>query len=331
MDFPDSVDHTRRKAIGAILLLTLSLTTKLTGKLLGQITGEVLSEYVGKSPKDLEKILFGNNNIQFIPLEVTDAKVYYAPYITLHNPFTEQKLQIELPLINNVAYLTVYNPFTEQKLQIALPSQSVSNRNINVGNLLSAIKSRNKKYGTNYQLYLVLGEKNLSQAVQQNDGIWYLLNPQIYYKNGIWYLLDPRIHSNIIISDRGWQDVYNALLNLLNGSATVVMPTSNQGPYSNSLWAWINGIGRVVTVYQNGQQVNSVLKYIDLVNYILRTPNNPDPTSQGILHVDTIANVQPVGVYQSQQNQNPVYEVNDDYGTYIVLVPGQGKPLFSNL
>jgi len=331
MDFPDSVDHTRRKAIGAILLLTLSLTTKLTGKLLGQITGEVLSEYVGKSPKDLEKILFGNNNIQFIPLEVTDAKVYYAPYITLHNPFTEQKLQIELPLINNVAYLTVYNPFTEQKLQIALPSQSVSNRNINVRNLLSAVKSRDERYGTDYRLYLVLGEANLSQAIQQNDDIWYLLDPQIYYKNGIWYLLDPRIRSNILISDRGWQDVYNALLNLLNGSATVVMPTSNQGPYSNSLWAWINGIDRVVTVYQNGQQVNSVLKYIDLANYILRTPNNPNPTSGGILHVDTIANVQQVGVYQSQKNQNPVYEVNDDYGTYIVLVPDQGKPLFSNL
>jgi len=327
MDFPDSVDHTRRKALEAILLLTLSSAFKLTGKLLGQITGEILSGYVGESPGDLEKRLFRDNDI--IPLEVTDAKVYYAPDITLHNPFTGQKLQIEIPLTDNVAYLTVYNPFTKQELQIALPSQSVSNRNINVGNLLSAIKSYNKKYGTNYRLYLVLGKENLSQVVQQNNGIWYLLNPQIYYKNGIWYLLDPRIRSNILITDREWQDVYNALLNLLNGSATVVMPTSYQGPYSNSLWAWINGIGRVVTVYQNGQQVNSVLEYIDLANYILRTPNNPDPSSQGILHVDTIANVQQVGIYNSGGNQNPVYEVNDDYGTYIVLV--QGKPLFSNL
>ena len=327
MDFPDSVDHTRRKALEAILLLTLSSAFKLTGKLLGQITGEILSGYVGESPGDLEKRLFRDNDI--IPLEVRNAKVYYAPDITLHNPFTGQKLQIEIPLTDNVAYLTVYNPFTKQELQIALPSQSVSNRNINVGNLLSAIKSYNKKYGTNYRLYLVLGKENLSQVVQQNNGIWYLLNPQIYYKNGIWYLLDPRIRSNILITDREWQDVYNALLNLLNGSATVVMPTSYQGPYSNSLWAWINGIGRVVTVYQNGQQVNSVLEYIDLTNYILRTPNNPDPSSQGILHVDTIANVQQVGVYQSQQNQNPVYEVNDDYGTYIVLV--QDNPLFSNL
>ncbi|MCC5446884.1 hypothetical protein [Candidatus Nanobsidianus stetteri] len=331
MDFPDSVDHTRRKAIKAILLLTLSSAFKLTGKLAGQIVGEVLSEYVGKSPRDLEEILFRNNDIQFIPLEVTDAKVYYAPYITLHNPFTEQKLQIEIPLIDNVAYLTVYNPSTEQKLQIALPSQSVSNRNINVGNLLSAIKSHNEKYGTNYRLYLVLGKENLSQVVQQNNGIWYLLNPQIYYKNGIWYLLDPRIRSNILISDRGWQDVYNALLNLLNGNATVVMPTLYQGPYSNSLWGWINGIGRVVTVYQSGQQVNSVENYINLADYILGTPNNPNPTSQGILNVDTIANVQQVGVYNSGGNQYPVYGVNDYYGTYIVLIPDQDKPLFSNL
>jgi hypothetical protein len=109
------------------------------------------------------------------------------------------------------------------------------------------------------------------------------------------------------------------------------MPTSNQGPYSNSLWGWINGIGKVVTVYQNGQQVNSVLEYIDLANYILRTPNNPDPSSQGILHVDTIANVQQVGVYQSQGNQYPVYGVNNYYITLIDFETEQGTPLFSNL
>jgi hypothetical protein len=109
------------------------------------------------------------------------------------------------------------------------------------------------------------------------------------------------------------------------------MPTSNQGPYSNSLWGWINGIGKVVTVYQNGQQVNSVLKYIDLADYILGTPNNSNPTSGGILHVDTIANVQQVGVYQSQGNQYPVYGVNNYYGTYIVLIQEQGNELFSNL
>jgi hypothetical protein len=78
----------------------------------------------------------------------------------------------------------------------------------------------------------------------------------------------------------------------LNGSAIVVMPTSNQGPYSNNLYGWSNDIDESIIIeYQNGQQVNSVLKYIDLANYIFRTPNNSNPTSQGILHVDTIANV----------------------------------------
>jgi hypothetical protein len=246
-----------------------------------------------QTSQSLEDILFGGSDMQFIPLEVTNIQMG-----------------------TNNAYLTVYDYLTNTELQIKLPIQYVSNRNINIGNLLSAVNNYNQNPGTNYKVYLVLGRAGLSQAVQQN-GVWYLPAPQIYY--------------NILITDREWQDVYNALLNLLNGNATVVMPTSYQGPYSNSLWAWINGIGNVVTVYQSGQQVNSVEDYINLADYILGTKNNQNPTSGGILHVDTIANVQQVGVYNSGGNQYPVYGVNDYYGTYIVLIPGKGNLLVSNL
>jgi len=242
-------------------------------------------------PQSLEQILFGNNNnMQFIPLKVTNVETD-----------------------SNNAYITVYSYLTNTQLKIALPIQYVSNGNINIGNLLSAVNNYNSNNGTNYVLYLVLGRAGLNQAIQQND-IWYLPDSQIYY--------------NIIISDRGWKDVYNALQNLGNGNATVVMPTSNQGPYSNSLWGWSNGIGSIIIVYQNGQQVNSVGNYINLADSILGTPNNPNPSSQGILHVDTIANVQQVGVYN---NQYPVDEVNKYFGTYIVLIQEQGNELFSNL
>jgi len=241
-----------------------------------------------QTPQNLEEILFGNNDIQFIPLEVKDVETD-----------------------SNNAYLTVYNYLKNTQLKIGLPIQYVSNGNINIGNLLSGVNNYNQNNGLNYKVYFLLGRANVDQAVQQN-GIWNLPAPQIYY--------------NILISDRGWKDVYNALQNLWNGNATAVMPTSQQGPYSNSLWGWDNG--SVIILYQNGQQVNSVTDYINLADSILGTPNNPNPSSQGILHVDTIASIQESGVYQ---NQYPVYGVNNYYITGIVLTTKQGYPLFSNL
>jgi hypothetical protein len=251
-------------------------------------TATQTSSTTTQPPQNLEQILFGNSNIQYVPLEVTNVETD-----------------------SNNAYLTVYDYLTNTQLQIALPIQYVSNGNINIGNLLSAVNNYNQNNGTNYGLYFVLGRANVNQAIQQN---------------GIWYLPAPQINYNILISDRGWKNVYNALQNFGNGNATVVMPTSNQGPYSNSLWGWNNGSS--IILYQNGQQVNSVINYINLADSILGTPNNTNPSSQGILHVDNIASIQESGVYQ---NQYPVYGVNNYFGTYIVFIQQQGNQLFSNL
>jgi hypothetical protein len=257
-------------------------------------TGPQTNSTTIQQPQNLEEILFGNSDKQFIPLELIDAETD-----------------------NNNAYLTVYDPLTNTQLQIALPIQYVSNGNINIGNLLSAVKNYNQNNGTNYKVYLVLGRANINQAILQN-GIWYLPAPQIYY--------------NIIISDREWENMYNVLQNLGNGNAMAVMPTSQQGPYPNSLWGWsnqpINGYNNIIILYQNGQQVNSVLNYINLADYILGTPNNSNPSSQGILHVDTIAGIQELGVYE---NRYPVVGVNNYLGTYIVFIQAQGYQLFSNL
>jgi len=251
-------------------------------------TGPQTNSTTTQPLQTLEEILFGNSDIQFIPLEVTDVKID-----------------------SNNAYLTVYDYLTNTQLQISLPIQYVSNGNINMGNLLSAVKNYNSTYKTNYKVYLVLGRANINQAILQN-GIWYLPAPQIYY--------------NIIISDKEWENMYNVLQNLWNGNAMVVMPTSQQGPYANSLWGWNNG--SIIILYQNGQQVNSVVNYINLADYILGTPNNLNPTSQGILHVNTIASIQKLGVYE---NKYPVVGVNNYLGTYIVFIQAQGYQLFSNL
>jgi len=271
-----------------------TVTETVTGTTTQTNTTTTTTTQPQSQPQSLEQILFGNSNKQFIPLKLTGAQIG----------------------INN-AYLTAYDYLTNTKLQMKIPIKYVSNGNINIGNILSAVNAYNRQYGTNYKVYLVLGRAGLSQAILQN---------------GEWILPDSQIPYNIVISDRDWQDVYNAFQNLLNGNAMVVMPTSNQGPYSNSLWEWINGIGSVIILYQDGQQVNSVGNDINLADYILGTPGNSNPSSGGILHVDTIANVQQIGTYQSQQGQQyPVYEINDYYGTYIVLIQSQGTSLFSNL
>jgi hypothetical protein len=272
---------------------TVTITETYTSNTTVTQTSTQTTTTTTQTSQSLEDIVFGGSDMPFIPLKLIDAEKD-----------------------SNNAYLTLYNPLKNNQLQIALPIQYVSNGNIDIVDILSAVKNYNQNYGTEYEVYVVVARLGLDQAIQQN-GVWYLPAPQIYY--------------NILISNRRWKDVYNALLKLLNGNATVVMPTSYQGPYSNSLWAWINGIGSVVTVYQSGQQVNSVENYINLANYILGTPNNPNPTSGGILHVDTIANVQQVGVYNSGGNQYPVYGVNDYDITIIDFETEEGNPIFSNL
>jgi hypothetical protein len=280
----------RRTITQTLKTNTTTTTYCLTNKTVTE-TGPQTNSTTIQSLQTLEEILFGNSDMQFIPLEVTDVKID-----------------------SNNAYLTVYDYLTNIQLQIALPIQYVSNGNINIGNLLSAVNNYDSTYKTNYKVYLVLGRANINQAILQN-GIWYLPASQIYY--------------NILISDREWKNVYNALQNLWNENAMVVMPTSQQGPYVSSLWGWNNSINSsIIILYQNGQQVNSVLNYINLADSILGTPNNSNPSSQGTLHVDTIASIQELGVYE---NRYPVVGINNYLGTYITFIQAQGYQLFSNL
>jgi hypothetical protein len=244
--------------------------------------------------QNLEQILFGNSNLQFIPLEVLDVQ-----------------------LNNNTAYLTVWDDYTQTELQLEAPIKYLSKGNITIGDLFSTVKNYNSTYGTNYQLYLVLGRTNVNEAIQQN-GKWILPASQIYY--------------NIIISDKNDKDIYDSLQKVMNGNAAVLMPILQSGPYANSLWGWsnqpINGYNNIIILYQNGQQVNSVTNYIKLADYILGELGNKNPTQSGILHVDTIANIDIAGTYQ---NSAAVVEVNNYLGTYIVFVQQKGNLLVPTL
>ena len=244
--------------------------------------------------QNLEQILFENSNLQFIPLKVLDVQ-----------------------LNNNIAYLTVWDDYTKTELQLEVPIKYLSKGNITVGDLFSRVKNYNSTYGTNYQLYLVLGRANVNEAIQQN-GKWILPASQIYY--------------NIIISDKNDKDIYDSLQKVMNGNAAVLMPILQSGPYANSLWGWsnqpINGYDNIIILYQNGQQVNSVTNYIKLADYILGEFGNKNPTQSGILHADTIANIDIAGTYQ---NSAAVVEVNNYLNTYIVFLQQKGNLLVPTL
>jgi len=244
--------------------------------------------------QNLEQILFENSNLQFIPLKVLDVQ-----------------------LNNNTAYLTVWDNYTQTELQLEVPIKYLSKGNITIGDLFSTVKNYNSTYGTNYQLYLVLGRANVNEAIQQN-GKWILPASQIYY--------------NIIISDKNDKDIYDSLQKVMNGNAAVLMPILQSGPYANSLWGWsnqpINGYDNIIILYQNGQQVNSVTNYIKLADYILGEFGNKNPTQSGILHVDTIANIDIAGTYQ---NSAAVVGVNNYLGTYIVFLQQKGNLLVPTL
>ena len=84
------------------------------------VTPTQTSSTTTQPPQILEQILFGNSNMQFIPLEVKDAKI--GGYNT---------------------HLSVYGYVTSMQLKIKLPVQYVSNGNINIGDPLSAVKEYN--------------------------------------------------------------------------------------------------------------------------------------------------------------------------------------------
>jgi len=242
----------------------------------------------------LEQILFGNSDIPFIPLEVLDVQ-----------------------LGTKNAYLTVRDYYTQKELQLKIPVEYLSNEYINIGDLSSKVNNYNLNNGTNYKIYLVLGRANVNKSILQN-GRWNLPFSQIYY--------------NILISDRDWIELYNALQNLMSGNATILMPTLQIGPYANSLWGWINqplnGYDNIIILYQNGQEVNNVINHINLADYILGRPNDVNPTQYGALHVDNVASINVTGRYS---NGDPEVTINKYLGTYIVVIPQQGNPLFPNL
>jgi len=239
---------------------------------------------------NLEKILFRDSDIPFVSLKVKKAKIN-----------------------NDVAYLTVKDHI---ELRIKLPTPYVSNGNINIVNLLSAVKSYNQEKGDNVGVYTLLGKESIKEAIPQNDN-----------KHNKWILQYP-MSFNIVVSSRGLKEVYNAFQNLWKGRATVLRPTSERAPYRNSLW----GQDDYIIVYQNMQQVKSALNQIGLASYILRT-NNLDSSSQRILYVGTIAVVKELGVYEksSEGKKYLVVKVKNYYDTVIIVRPEQYISLFSEL
>jgi hypothetical protein len=248
-----------------------------------------------QGPITLEKIVFGNSNLEFIPLKVLDAKV----------DGDGVKLELESPITG-----------MESKLEI--PVEYLSRGNINIGKIFSKVGEYNSNNKSNYSVYFVLGRANIDKAIKHGD-TWKPDASKMYY--------------SIIISNRDWKDVYNALKSVKDNKAIVLMPTLDKAEYLYAVWGGSNykinnHDGKsIIIVYQNKQQVDEATDKVKLASYILGKPDDKNPSGSGTLIVATITTVEYKGTYE---NGAPIVAVDEYKGTYIVFIHQKGGHLISN-
>ena len=247
-------------------------------------------------PITLEEIVFGNSDLEFVPLKVLDVKV-----------------------VGGNAELYVESPLTEKKTKIKISKEYLSRGNINIEKIVSAVRKYNSDKKSNYSVYFVLGRANINEAIKHGD---------------TWKPNAPRIYHSIIISKRDWKDVYNALKSVRSNEALVLMPTLYKGPYSDAFWGGSNQLknkdddsNSVIIIYQNKQQVDEATDLVELASYILGRPGDKNPSGSGILIVATIATANYKGTYD---NGAPIVAVDKYKGTYIAFIPQKGNHLISN-
>ena len=248
-----------------------------------------------QSPITLEKIVFGNSNLEFIPLKVLDAKV----------DGDGVKLELESPL-------------TGMGSKLEIPVEYLLGGNIDIGKIFSELNRYNSDNKSNYSVYFVLGRANIDKAIKHGD-TWKPDASKMYY--------------SIIISKRDWKDVYNALKSVKDNKAIVLMPTLDKAEYLYAVWGGSNykinnhDSKSIIIVYQNKQQVDEATDNVKLASYILGKPDDKNPSGSGTLIVATITTVEYKGTYE---NGAPIVAVDDYKGTYIVFIHQKGGHLISN-
>jgi hypothetical protein len=244
-----------------------------------------------QSPRTLEEIVFGNSNLEFIPLKVLDAKV----------DGDGVKLELE-------------SPITGMKSKLEIPKEYL----IDIEKIVSEVRKYNSDNKSNYSVYFVLGRANIDKAIKHGD-TWKPDASKMYY--------------SIIISNRDWKDVYNALKSVKDNKAIVLMPTLYKGPYLYAVWGGSNykinnhDSKSIIIVYQNKQQVDEATDNVKVASYILGKPDDKNPSGGGTLIVATITTVEYKGTYE---NGAPIVAVDDYKGTYIVFIHQKGNHLISN-
>ncbi|MDT7890946.1 MAG: twin-arginine translocation signal domain-containing protein [Candidatus Nanopusillus sp.] len=248
-----------------------------------------------QGPITLEKIVFGNSNLEFIPLKVLDAKVD-----------------------GDVVKLELESPITGMESKLEIPVEYLSRGNINIGKIFSKVGEYNSNNKSNYSVYFVLGRANIDKAIKHGD-TWKPDASKMYY--------------SIIISNRDWKDVYNALKSVKDNKAIVLMPTLDKAEYLYAVWGGSNykinnHDGKsIIIVYQNKQQVDEATDKVKLASYILGKPDDKNPSGSGTLIVATITTVEYKGTYE---NGAPIVAVDEYKGTYIVFIHQKGGHLISN-
>ncbi len=249
-------------------------------------------------PRTLEEILFGNSNLEFIPLIVLDVEV-----------------------VDNYAWLQVKSPYTRKTTKIGIPKEYVSRDNIDIKNIVLRVRKYNSEKGGNYLVYFVLGRKGIKNAIEHDN-------------NG-WVLDVSNTHYITIISNKDWEYVHNTLKAIEDGKALVLYPTSHKGPYLiNDVWAGSDqlkekyGSDSIIIIYQDKKQVEEAMDCVKLASYILGIPDDKNPTRHGKLKVVTAATVEYRGRYE---NGAPIFDVRKYMGTFIAFIHQKGNYLVSNL
>jgi len=185
----------------------------------------------------------------------------------------------------------------------------VENNNVTIQHLVSAAQQNNwYSYiaidrGDLQYLKLLNNQNNTPVTVIQPDkpvNIGVIATPADPFK--IYYVLNHLTNYNIVIQDS--------------------IPVDNS---SLKLWGYTSG-SSVVINFSNNYQYNLAEKMINIADQIINSPNNPNPTSGGVIYTYSIFD----GTISTYQNY-PQYNVGQTYIPLIVLESKKGNTIINTV
>jgi len=261
------------------------------------------------SKQQLQEI---NATITQLQQQLVTLKKYYTLDGILfgnNNPSSISLIRINSVTIDNgTAYVhgTVYSSEVEVILEIPIGYVEKSNNNTTV-TIKDLVDAAERNGWIPYVVFDKGDLPDLSLSNNQNGTYVISIQPNKPIKIGI--LATPAYPST----------TYNILSNL-NNYDIVIQDNYTVWGLSNALWGYKNG--SVVVDFLNSYQYNLAENMINIADQIINSPDNPNPTSGGIIYTFSIFN----GTKSIYQNYTE-YNVGQTYMPVIVLEPEEGESI----